>query len=114
MAAMSTALTVFFDSGDTRTYAQSGHAATKPKLVVQRRKVPIGNQISNEIYFTVSNATNDAAGLLMPQRVAFKAQVNYPLGAESAVITAALATFRDMVAGDEFGAMVTSMNWIKP
>lgn len=114
MAAMTTALTEYFDLGDTRTYVQAGHLASKPKLVLQKRRVPVGNQIVNEIYFTVSNATNDALGVLMPQRVTFKCTVNYPLGCESAVITAARDTFRDMVAGDEFAAMVTSMNWIKP
>lgn len=114
MAAMTTALTEFFDLGDSRTYTQSGHLATKPKLVIQKRRVPVGSQVVNEVSFQVLNATNDATGALMSQKVGFKATVTYPLGAESAVITAALATFRDIVAGDEFGSTVTTLNWLKP
>lgn len=114
MAAMTTALTVFSDIGDSRTYTQSGHTALKPKLVLQKRRLPTGSQVVAEYSFQVLNATEYPAGNVLPQKVGFKAVITYPLNAESAVITAALATFRDMVAGDEFGASVTSLNWLKP
>jgi hypothetical protein len=113
MAAMSTALVEFSDSGDSRTYTLTGHTASFPKLLVQKRKVPVGNQIVAEVSVEVISATKDAADLILPQRVGFKATVRYPISGTDSDITSMLAIFRDVVAGDEFAATVTSQNWLK-
>jgi hypothetical protein len=48
----------------------------------------------------------------MPSRVTFSATVRRPIGGDAADVTAQLAVFRDIIAGDEFGAMVTTQNWL--
>lgn len=112
MAGMSTVLTEFADNGDSRTCTTSGHTASKPKLVIQKRKVPVGNEAVAEYSFSVVHGTEDAEGLPLPQRVSFTATVRYPVAGDAADISAALAIFKDAVAGDEFAASVTSQNWM--
>jgi hypothetical protein len=113
MAAMLTALTEFADNGNSRTYTLTGHTALSPKLVLQRRKVPSGNQIVIEDTVTVLEATTDSAGATMPQRVSFSATIRRPSGGDAAVVTAALAVFRDIIAGDEFANTVDTQEWLK-
>lgn len=112
MAGMTTVLTEFADNGNTRTYTLSGHLATKPKLVIQKRRVADGNKVVSETDISVILATEDAAGVLLPSKVAFTASIRYPITGDSADVTSALAVFRDIVAGDEFGAVVTTQNWL--
>lgn len=113
MAAMTTALTEFSDMGNSRTYAQAGHNALKPKLVLQKRKSPVGNQVVAEDSIMVVNATDDADGNVIAPRITFQVVVRRPLNGVEADVTAALATFRDIIAGDEFGTTVTTQNWLK-
>lgn len=112
MAAMTTVLTEFSDKENSRVYTLSGHTAGKPQQVIQRRKTPTGNQVVLQDDVIVKYATNDANGVLMPQRVAFTVTVTRPMGHESAVMTSALATFRDIVAGDEFGDVVNKQLYL--
>lgn len=113
MAAMTTALTEFSDNGNSRTYTYTGHTALIPKLVLQKRRVPSGNQTVIEDTITVLVATKDADNNVLPQKVSFSATIRRPLNGTSADVTAALATFRDIIAGDEFGTTVTTQNWLK-
>lgn len=107
MAGMTTVLTEFSSSENSRTYVFSGHTPTEPRLVLQKRRVPSGQQIVAEDSMTVVYGTLDSDGLPIAQKVSFAATVRRPISGESADVTAALATFRDIVASDEFGAMVT-------
>jgi hypothetical protein len=114
MAAMSTALAVFSDNGNTRTYTYTGHTALDPKLVIQRRRVPVGSQVIQEDAFRVIEVTPDADGAILPERVSFEAIVRRPVNrAADTDVTSALAVFRDIVASDEFGVMVTGQKWLK-
>jgi hypothetical protein len=113
MAAMTTALTEFSNNGDSITWTTSGHTASKPKLVLQKRKVPSGSQIVSETTIQVVHATEDDAGEVLPQKVAFEAKVRHPVNGQVADVTAVLAIFRDIVAGDEFGNMVTTQEPLK-
>lgn len=112
MAAMSTALTEFSDLGNSRTYTQAAHTASKPVLVLQKRKVPSGNQTIIEDTITVLSATEDPDGAVLPQRVTFTATIRRPLDGDSADVTAMLAVFRDIVAGDEFANTVSTQEWL--
>lgn len=112
MAAMNTALTEFADNGNSRTYVLSGHTAAKPQLVIQKRRVPAGNQIVSESTISVLYATEDPDGAVLSQKVGFDVVVRYPISGDSADVTAALATFRDIIAGDEFGVTVTTQKWL--
>lgn len=114
MAAMSTALTVFADNGNSRTYTYTGHTALDPKLVIQRRRVPTGSQVIQEDSIKVLVVTPDAGGLMLSEKVSFEAIVKRPISrADDTDVTAALAVFRDIVAGDEFGLMVSSQLFVK-
>lgn len=112
MAAMTTALTEFANNGNSRTSTITGHTAVKPKLVIEKRRVPEGNQVIAEYSCKVIEATDDPDGLVLSQKVTFDAIVRYPLQGESAIITAALAVFRDIIAGDEFANSITTQEWL--
>lgn len=112
MAAMTTVLEEFSDKENSRVYILSTHAAGKPARVIQRRKVPSGNQVVMEDTVIVQLATEDANGVVMPQRVSFNITVARPIGHESAIMTSALATFRDIVAGDEFADVVNKQAYL--
>lgn len=109
MAAMVTALTEFSDKENERSYVVDGasHTVTKPRMVLQRRKVPSGNQVIVEDEISILYGTEDANGDILDQRVMFSAKIRRPKDGISADVTSALAVFRDIVAGDEFGATVT-------
>lgn len=113
MAAMSTVLTEFSDNGNSRTYSQAAHTAVKPQLVLQKRKVPSGNQTVVEDTITVLAATEDSDGAVLPSRVTFTATVRRPVDGTAADVTAMLAVFRDIVAGDEFANTVDTQEWLK-
>lgn len=113
MAAMTTALTVFSDKENARTYFYTGHSVTKPKIVLQKRRVPSANQEIVEDVVTVLNGTADAAGTLLDSRVSFSVTVRRPKDGVAADVTSALATFRDIVAGDEFGLTVGDQRYLK-
>jgi hypothetical protein len=114
MPAMSTALTEFSDNGNSRTYTLSGHTAMKPKIVVQKRKIPANQQASAEITVDVVLGTQDSEGMALSAKTAFSITARYPVLGQSAEITSGLAVIRDIVASDEFAAAVTSQNWLKP
>lgn len=118
MASLSATLTEFADNGNSRTYTSASHTASKPKLVVEKRTVPVGNQTIAEFSVAVVQAVNGADGGVAPQKVSMEAKVRYPtLDADSSdlatIIAACLVLLRDVVASDEFGASVTSQNWVE-
>lgn len=112
MAAMVTALTEFSDKENSRTYTTSGHTASKPKLVIQKRKVPQGNATVCETEISVIHATTDASSAVLQQKVNMSVNVRYPIDGQSSDISAVLAILRDIVAGDEFGTTVTTQNYL--
>lgn len=112
MAAMSTVLKTFSDSRNTRTFSSAGHLAIKPSLVVQRRKVPTGNQVILEDSITVIQGVSDSDGVLLPQRASFEFKVRRPLAAVALDVALAEVIFRDIVSSDEFVALVNTQNFI--
>lgn len=112
MAAMTTVLTEFSNSGNSRTSTTSGHTASKPKLVIEKRRVPEGNQTMVEYSCKVVHATVDGDGAVLSQKVSFEAVIRYPLAGLAADITAAEAIFRDVIAGDEFANSVDTQEWL--
>lgn len=114
MAAMTTALQEFSDKENSRTWTYTGHTATKPKLVLQKRKAATGNATVIEDTITVLAATVDALGNVLPQKITFEVTIRRPILGVSADVTAAQAIFRDVVAGDEFATVVTGQSYLKP
>lgn len=112
MAAMTTVLTEFANNGNSRTSTLANHTAVRPRLVIEKRRVPEGNQTMVEYSAKVVEATVDAAGAVLANKVSLEVIGRYPLNGDSADVTATLATFRDIVAGDEFANSLTTQEWL--
>lgn len=112
MAGMTTVLTEFSQNGNSRTSTYTGHTALEPKLVIEKRRVPTGNQTMVEYSCKVIDTTTDSASEVLANKVSFEAVVKYPLLGQSADVAAALAIFRDVIAGDEFGNSVNTQEWL--
>lgn len=111
MAAMSTTLHEYSRNGDRRTSVLAGHTTQKPKVFVCNRKVPSGNQTVSEASAVVSFATEDADGIVIPQRQSFSVYVRSPIQGDTADLTAALAVFRDFIASDEFTTFASTAQY---
>lgn len=112
MAAHSTVLTTFADNGDSRTFITAGHTAVKPKLVIQKRKVPSGSSGVAETTLSVIQAAVDAESLVLPQKVSMSVTIRTPVQATGTTVADALVILRDLVAGDAFGTAVTTQGFI--
>jgi hypothetical protein len=112
MAQMSTLVKEFADKGNIREYTYTGHTAQKPKMVLQSRVVATGGQKILEDKVSVLSGTEDAEGLPLATRVLFTATIRRPVDGVSADVTAALAVFRDIIAGDEFANTVSTQEWL--
>ena len=112
MAAMTTTLTEFSQAGSSRTSTLTGHTAIKPKLVIEKRRVPEGNQTMVDYSCKVVLATEDADGEVLSNKVSFEVAVRYPVLGTSADVTAALAFIVDIIAGDEFANSVSTQEWL--
>lgn len=112
MASFTTVVSEFSDQENRRTYAISGHTVKDPRLVIQKRKVPITYGSNAESELQVVFGTEDAAGEPLASKVVFLANVRYPSNGASADVTAALAVFRDFVASDQFTNLVNSQSYI--
>lgn len=112
MAGMTTVLTEFSTSGNSRTCTVTGHTAVQPKLVIEKRRVPEGNQTVVEYSCKLVEATEDSAGVILSNKVSFECVVRYPVLGIAADVTTALATFRDIIAGDEFANSVSTQEWL--
>lgn len=113
MAAMLLALTEYSDKENARTYTVSGHTVQKPKLVFQKRKNGSEGGPSASDTITLVYGTEDSAGDPLASRVVFEVTVRRPVEGIAADVTAALADFRDVIAGDEFANTVNTQNYLK-
>jgi hypothetical protein len=112
MAAMTTALTEFSNIGNSRTSTLDGHTAVSPRLVIEKRRVPEGNQTMVEFSFKVVYATEDSDGDVLANKVSFEAIARYPVAGLAADVEAALAIFADVIAGDEFANSIDTQEWL--
>jgi hypothetical protein len=112
---MATNLTVFADSGDSRSYVLDDHTVALPRLLIQKRRVPVGSQTMAEVSFAIVNGTTDPSEAVPATEVPnvnFTLTVRYPYFADTADRDDALALLRDMVASDEFAASIASQKWL--
>lgn len=112
MAAMTTVLTEFSTTGNSRTSTTSGHTAIQPKLVIEKRRVPEGNQVVSEYSCKVVHATTDVDSEVISNKVSFEAIIRYPVIGDYDDVTAALAIFKDIIAGDEFANSISTQEWL--
>lgn len=106
MTALVATLLEFSDGPNTRTYVTANHTALKPQVVIQKRKVPTGNQVVAEDSISVFYATTDTAGTILPQKVGMSVTIRRPISGDADDVAAALALLRDIVQSDEFTAVV--------
>lgn len=109
---MSTVLTQYSDNGNTRTYTYTGHTALDPHIVIQKRKVASGAASVIEDIITVLSGTEDVDGRPLQSRVTFQATIRRPVSGQAADVTAVMAVFRDIIAGDQFATTVNTQNWL--
>lgn len=112
MAAMTTVLTEFSQNGNSRTCSLTGHTASQPKLLIEKRRVPEGSITMAEYSFKVVEATLDADGNVLSNKISFESVVRYPILGQASDIAAALAIFVDVVSGDEFANSITTQEWL--
>lgn len=112
MAAMTTVLTEFSNTGNSRTSTTTGHTAQKPKLVIEKRRVPEGNQTMIEYSCKIVHATEDDDGVILTNKVSFEAVCRHPVLGQSTDVDAALVIFRDVIAGDEYANSVDTQEWL--
>jgi hypothetical protein len=108
---MTTTLKLQSRNGHNSTYTVPAvHTAVSPKLVIQKRKVPSGNQRILEDTISVVDATEDANDVILDVKDSITVVLRRDKHGKSANWAATLARFRDVVAGDEFGAVATSQD----
>lgn len=112
MAIMTTPLVEFADNGNSRTSTVSGHTVAKPRLVIQKRKLPSGVAGVAETSVRILYGTTDSAGLPVDQRVSFEVIVRTPVVGNAVDVSGAQALFQEFVASDNFAAVVATQNWI--
>lgn len=112
MAGMATALTEFSDNGNSRTFTTPGHTSVKPKLVIQKRKIPANADGVAETSFIVIHATVDADGNVLSAKESFEVIHRSPVKGDSDDRDAVLAIGRDIVASDEWTNAVTTQEFV--
>jgi hypothetical protein len=109
---MTTVLTEFSNNGNSRTSTLTGHTAIEPKLVIEKRRVPDGNQTMVEYSCKIVSATEDGDGAVLANKVSFEVIARYPILGQSTDVDSALAVMRDIVANDEFANSVNTQEWL--
>lgn len=112
MAGMTTVLTEFSSIGNSRTSTYGAHEATKPMLVIEKRRVPEGNQTVIEYSAKVVTYAKDVDNVVVSGKVSFEFLARYPLEARTNEKDAALVIFRDLIAGDELTNSVDTQEWL--
>lgn len=107
MAAMTTALTVYSDDRNSRTYVdEATHTDTEPRLCIQKRIPAENGRKRAKNTFDVVFGTSDADGDPISEKIVLGASSLVPVSGQAADVTAAIALYRDFVASDAFVAMV--------
>lgn len=112
MTVMNTVLVEFSNNGNSRTSTVSGHTASMPRLVIEKRKVPEGSQIMAENSVKLVYATTDSNDAPLPNKITFEVIARSPILGKPADVTAALAILKDIIVGDEYARTVSTQNWL--
>lgn len=115
MAAMTTALADYTYNGNVRAFKHPNHTAQKAKLITQKRKAAVGTTGVSEDNISVAYTTLDANDIPIPAKVTFSVNVRRPsnMAGDATEVTDALALFREIIASDNFGSVVTSQAWLQ-
>ena len=108
MAALATELVKQTEFDNTIKLMTGSHTVSKPQLVIQKRRVPSGNQTIAEDNITLVFGTVDADSKPHANNILFEVKLRRPFDAASADITAAKALLQDIVSSDEFADVIDS------
>lgn len=113
MAEMTTTLVKFSSQGNSTTFTAPGHTVQKPRLILQKRKIPGTNpnavaETSNRVIY----GAEDGAAVVMGPRITFECVSRVPVSASASDISAAKAVFRDFVASAAFDRAVDGQLFI--
>lgn len=111
MAVITTVLTEYSSGNDSVVYALPGHTVSKPKLVIQKRKPLTGNKVVAESHTTLMTAAVNAAGDVLPARLAIDTTCRLPAGTVEADVDALITLHREQVASDEFARFFKAQLW---
>lgn len=111
MAAMTTALTEYSNSENSRTYFTLGHTVQKPKLLLFKRKPIAGNSTVSEFTCSVVHGDEDPDGTVLAPKVNMSVTVRLPIQGTTAERDAAAVIFRDYIASDEFTAALANASF---
>lgn len=110
MASMTTVLKPYNYAPNGVTYEYGAHTSSDPRLVIQKRKVSGSGSGVHETSIKIVSGTNDSNGVQLSSKISFEAVTRTPVQGQAADVTAALATFRDIVNSDEFTEAVESQS----
>lgn len=114
MAAMTTALTVYSDDRNSRTYVnEANHTVAEPRLVIQKRRPAENGRTRNEGTVDVVHGTSDADGNPLSEKLVIGCKALVPIAGQDADTDTAITLFRDFVASDEFVAFVKKSLYIQ-
>lgn len=115
MAGMTTALKEIIapNGGNQRVYALPNHTALAQEVIFQRSKAASGPSGVAEDSLSFVKQTTDGDGNTLSSKDVFTVTCRRPVNGQTADINALLAYFRDVVASDEFTAMVNSQYPLK-
>jgi len=112
MAAMTTVLKEFNDLNNKRVFTTPSHTTAKPSFVTQTRKALTPVSTVSEDEMAISQACEDADGVVLPTNALFAVRVRKHLHSIAADIDTAKALFREFVASTQFDVMVNESNYI--
>jgi hypothetical protein len=110
---MTTALEEFTTNGNSKTYVAPAHTVVKPRVVVQKRKVPVepGNVAEDTI--NVVFGTEDADGAPLASKVSFNLTYKRHRDALAADVAAAKSLFLEIVNSDEFSDTMAGQTFLQ-
>lgn len=112
MAAIVTVLKNHEERGSTRVFTTPTHSVASPQMVKQSHRTPVGDQMVATDNIEVRYAVADVAGSSLPTDVIFSVSVRRDKRSAAATVAAAKVLFREIVASDEFDAIVDAQAFI--
>lgn len=109
MGALVATLTEFSNSGDSFTYTTTGHTATRPKLVIMKRRVPEGNKTVAVLSVDVIHATEDSDGNIMPSKIVGGMSFRVPIGFLAADLANVKTLFKDLAQSTELDNAIDTL-----
>lgn len=94
--------------GNRLTSTEPTHTIALPKVVIEKRTIPATAEANATYSSKVVHGSVDASADPLVGKISFEAVVRFPADCSDAGRDAALVTFRDLIASDEFTVAVAT------